>query len=191
MAAFLKAMLPEMLPNDCTFDINPYDGKDGLLSELEAHLKGYASWLPDDYRIVIIVDQDRDDCKQLKSQLEDICQSAGLQSRRAKGGPDWQVVTRIAMEELEAWYFGDWQAVKAAYPKVSPNIPQKAPYRHPDAIKGGTWEAFERVLKKKRYFKQGLPKVQVAQDIGQNIDPARNQSRSFQVFRDAILEAIA
>ena len=191
MAAFLEAMLPEMLPSDCTFDINPYDGKDGLLSDLEAHLKSYASWLPDDYRIVIIVDLDRDDCKQLKSRLEDICQNVGLQSRQVTGSSDWQVVTRIAVEELEAWYFGDWQAVKAAYPKVSPNIPQQAPYRNPDAIKGGTWEAFERVLKEKRYFSRGLVKIQAAQDIGPHIDPARNQSRSFQVFRDAILEAVA
>jgi hypothetical protein len=25
------------------------------------------------------------------------------------------VVNRLAIEELEAWYFGDWEAVRAAY----------------------------------------------------------------------------
>ena len=70
--------------------------------------------------------------------LERICDNAGLRSRRGAGSPDWQVVTRIAIEELEAWYFGDWEAVREAYPGVSPSVPQQAPYRDPDAIRGGT-----------------------------------------------------
>jgi len=48
----------------------------------------------------------------------------------------WQVVNRIAIEELEAWYFGNWPAVVATYPNVPENIPGKAPYRNPDAIAG-------------------------------------------------------
>ena len=100
-------------------------------------------------------------------------------------------MTRIAVEELEAWYFGDWQAVCAAYPRVSPNTPRQARYRDPDAIAGGTWEAFERILQQHGYFKPGLAKVQAAAAIGQQIDPARNRSHSFAVLRDAIAEATA
>ena len=100
-------------------------------------------------------------------------------------------MTRIAIEELEAWYFGDWPAVRAAYPGVSANIPGRAAYRDPDAIAGGTWEAFERILQRHGYFGQGLAKVQAATDIGDHIDAARNRSRSFAVFRDEIAEAAA
>ena len=186
MEAFLAAWLPRMLPENCSFGIYPYPGKDALLRKIGDRLRGYATWMPAEYRVVVIVDRDRDQCEELKSRLEEICESAGLRSRRAAGGPDWQVVTRIAIEELEAWYFGDWEAVRQAYPGASPKIPTQARYRDPDAIAGGTWEAFERVLKRHGYFK-----VRAATAIGRYIDPARNRSRSFAAFRDAIAEAAA
>ena len=187
MEAFLRAWLPGFLPAGCTFGTYPYPGKDALLRRIGDRLRGYAAWMPAEYRIVVVLDRDADDCMELKSALERICGSAGLRSRRAAGGPDWQVVTRIAIEELEAWYFGDWPAVRAAYPRLSPH----PPHRDPDAIRGGTWEAFERILQRHGYFRQGLLKVRAATDIGRHIDPARNRSRSFAVFRDAIAEAAA
>ena len=191
MEAFLNAWLPRCLPRHCTFEIHPYQGKPALLRQIGKRLRGYANWMPAEYRIVVVIDCDRDDCEELKSRLEQICERSGLRSRRAAGGPDWQVVTRIAIEELEAWYFGDWPAVRAAYPRVPANIPGQALRQGPDAIRGGTSEAFERVLQRHGYFKQGLAKVQAATDIGKHIDPARNRSPSFAVFRDAILEAVA
>ena len=191
MEAFLAAWLPRFLPEDCTSEIHPYPGRDALLRRIGDRLRGYATWMSAEYRIVVVVDRDGDECEELKPTLEQICEGAGLRSRHAAGGPDWQVVTRIAIEELEAWYFGDWLAVCAAYPSVSASIPSRAAYRDPDAIRGGTWEAFERVLQKHSYFRQGLAKVQAATAIGQHIDPARSRSRSFAVFRDAIDEAAA
>ena len=149
------------------------------------------AWIPDHYRIVLVVDRDRDDCQELKAKLEKICASAGFRSRRASQDSSWQVATRIVIEEIEAWYFGDWQAVREAYPRVSPKVPYKAAYRDPDAIKGGTKEAFERVLRQNGYFQQGLANVRAAQDIGRHMDSSRNRSRSFCVFRDAIAEAVS
>ena len=191
MEAFLAAWLPDFLPADCSFEIHPYPGKDALLRRIGDRLRGYANWMPAEYRIVVVVDRDADECRELKTRLEDICEGAGLRSRRADGGPAWQVVTRIAIEELEAWYFGDWAAVRAAYPRVSPKIPGRAAYRNPDAIQGGTWEALERIMQRHGYFRQGLAKVQAAADVGRHFDPARNRSRSFAAFRDAIAEAAA
>jgi hypothetical protein len=66
---------------------------------------------------------------------------------------------------LEAWYFGDWAAVVTAYPRVSISTHNRAAYRVPDAIAGGTWEAFERITKQAGYFQTGLPKPEVAQQI--------------------------
>jgi len=191
METFLNAWLHRTLPESCTFEVSAYRGKPALLRKLEARLKGYATWLPADWRIVVIVDRDDDECHELKSRLERLCADAGLRSRRAADGADWQVVTRIAIEELEAWYFGDWRAVRRAYPRVSPGIPRRARYRDPDAIRGGTWEAFERVMNEGGYFEEGLAKVEVAAAIGEHIDPASNRSHSFAVFRDAIAEASA
>lgn len=191
MEAFLTPLLKRCLPAGCTFQIHAHQGKLALLRKLENRLKGYASFLPENYRIVVIVDMDQDQCDQLKSTLEEACTHAGLRSRRAAGGPQWQVVTRIAIEELEAWYFGDWQAVCRAFPGVSTTIPRRAGYRKPDAIQGGTWEAFERVLKQGGHYKQGLPKVRAATAMGRYMKPDDNCSPSFQVFWQAITEAVA
>lgn len=191
MESFLRACLPRMLSENCSFDIHPYRGKNAMLRKIGKRLKGYARWMPAQCRIVVVVDRNGDTCEDLKLKLEDICRSAGLRSRRAVGGSDWQIVTRIAIEELEAWYFGDWEAVKAAYPGVSASVPDRPRYRNPDRIAGGTWEAFERVLQEYGYFRQGLAKVQAAGDIGKHIAPARNRSRSFAMFRDAVAEAVA
>lgn len=57
---------------------------------------------------------------------------------------------------------------------------------NPDAIKGGTWEALERVLQSKGYFKTGLRKMELARVVAPQMDPARNQSTSFACLRDAL-----
>ena len=190
MERFLAEWLPRMLPSDCTFAIHAHQGKHAMLRKLEGRLRGYAASMPPQCRIVIVVDRDNDDCLELKSRLEEICRRAGLRSRRAQGNPDWQVVTRIAIEELEAWYFGNWSAVRAAYPRISPNTPRQAAYRNPDAISGGTWEAFERILQKSGYFGQGMAKLKVATDIGREFDPTTSTSSSFWVFWNAISETV-
>ena len=192
MEAFLHELLPRLFPKDCPFfQIRVFQGKSDLLNKLQARLKGYAHW-PSNYgRIVVVVDCDDDDCHKLKQQLESAATAAGLRTRSGAGGASWQVVNRIAIEELEAWYFGDWEAVRGAYPKVSPTVPNQAKYRDPDAIKGGTWEAFERLLTQKGYFKNGLRKVEAARTIAAHINPACNRSHSFVKFRDALIEAMA
>jgi hypothetical protein len=190
MEAFLRTLLPRLLPNDRTFEVHPFQGKSDLLGKLQARLRSYAQWLPQDWRIVVVVDRDAEDCKQLKKRLEKMASNAGLVTRSGSRSKSWQLVNRIAIEELEAWYFGDWAAVCTAYPRVSANIPYQAGYRDPDAIGGGTWEAFERVLQRHGYFKGGLEKVATARSIGALVDPARSKSRSFLLFHEAIVEAI-
>ena len=190
MERFLESLLPRILPDDVTFDVHAFHGKRDLLRKLRARLQGYAAWIPDHYRIVVVVDRDDQDCRALKTELEDAAAARGLRTR-ARARSRWQVVNRIAIEELEAWYFGDWQAVLQVYPRVSPRVPRQARYRDPDDIRGGTWEAFERILQRGGYFRQGLPKVEVAGAIATAIDPVRNRSRSFRMLRDALAEATA
>lgn len=190
MAAFLQEFLPDHLP-DISVQIHPYRGKGDLLANLENRLRGYAGWLPTDWRIFVLVDRDDDDCHQLKQRLESIASRAGLLTRRQAAGSPYQVVNRIVIEELEAWYFGHPEAVCAAYPRVNPNVFRHRRYRNPDAIAGGTWEAMQRVLKGAGYFKGGLLKVEAARNIAIHIVPERNCSPSFKVFYKAILDAMA
>ncbi len=184
MEAVLLELLPRLLGGRC-FAIHPFQGKQDLLKQLPDRLRGYARWLPATWRVLVVVDRDDDDCHALKQRLEDAAKAAGLATRSTPAAGQYRVVNRLAIEELEAWFFGDWDAVRAAYPGVSASIPGIARYRDPDAIRGGTWEALERVLKKAGYFAGGLRKIQAAREISRHMDPDRNRSRSFRALRDA------
>ena len=187
MEAALRLLLPRVL-GALSFQIYPFQCKDELLKRLPERLRGYAAWLPDDYRIVVVVDRDDDDCHELKDRLEQMAKEAGLRTRRKSGRRPYQVVNRLAIEELEAWYFGDWDAVKAAYPKAPEGIPTKAKYRDPDRIAGGTWEALEGILQRAGYFQTGLRKIEAARAIAAHWQPEKNQSHSFQVFYQLLQE---
>lgn len=187
MEAALAALLPKML-GEISFQLHAHQSKQDLLGSLLPRLRGYARWLPPSYRLLVIVDRDGDDCLALKAKLDAAATEAGLNTRTRAGATACAVINRIAIEELEAWYFGDWNAVRAAYPRVPETIPSKAPFRDPDAIAGGTWEAFERVLRQAGYFKSGLRKIEAARLIAPRMDPHANISRSFGVLRSALLE---
>jgi len=187
MEMALRTLLPRIVAST-SFEVYPHQGKDELLRRLPERLRGYKSWIPPTWRIVIIVDRDDQDCAKLKASLEKMVTNAKLTTRSSARGKAYVVVNCIAIEELEAWYFGDWQAVCAAYPRVPPTHPSKSKYRDPDAITGGTWETFERVLQEAGYFREGLPKIEVARAIAENMSPERNTSRSFQFLRKVLAE---
>ena len=181
MEAALQTLLPRLL-GSITFNIHEHRGKPNLLARLPARLRGYANWMPPSWRIAVVVDRDADDEAQLRRRLDQIADDAGLGLQRPV------VINRLAIEELEAWYFGDWAAVRGAYPRVPANIPRQAAFRDPDAIAGGTWEAFERVLQGAGYHAGGLPKIAVARAVAEHMDPARNTSTSFCALRDVLAE---
>jgi len=187
MEAALRLMIPK-ISEGLSFEIYPHQCKRDLLDKLPARLRGYAAWMPQDWRIMVIVDRDDDDCKALKRRLEKAAKEAGLKTRTQRGAGGFQVVNRVAIEELEAWFFGDWNAVCDAFPGVDRKIPNKRKYRDPDAIAGGTWEALERILQRAGYFKGGLAKIEAARNIAERMNPEQNRSRSFCAFRDALRE---
>ncbi len=191
MEAFLRALLPRLLPAGRSFEVHAFQGKADLLLKLQARLRGYAAWLPADWRLKVVVDRDDDDCRDLKRRLEATASRAGLVTRSTARGRQWQLVNRIAIEELEAWYFGDWYAVRAEYPGVPASVAKRQGLRDPDGIAGGTWEAFERVMQRHGYFRQGLAKIDAARRIGARVDVGRERSASFIAFHRAVMEALA
>lgn len=112
MEAFLRTLLPRLLPETCGHEIHAFQCKSDLKRKLPARLRAYARWLPEDWRIFVLVDRDRDDCRDLKNELEETARGSGL--RTISRDERWQLANRIVVEELEAWYFGNWEAVRRA-----------------------------------------------------------------------------
>jgi len=184
--AFLQGILGKLLPSGSTWSFIVFQGKHDLLANLTPRLNAYQKWIPADYKLVVLVDEDREDCGRLKARLEAAASAAGLATKTNPTNGAFVVLNRIAVEELEAWFFGDPAAMVIAFPGVAPSIGTKAPFRNPDAIAGGTWEALERVLQKAGYFGGGLPKIQVAREMAKHMDPARNTSVSFVHFKQGL-----
>ena len=185
--AALTAILPSILSDNVSFDFHVFKGKEDLLKKLPERLKTYRRWIPNDWRIVVLIDEDRKDCHELKANLEKAAHEAGFVTKsNAPPDEDFQVVNRIAIEELEAWYFGDVEAMHTAYPRIPINLQSKAKYRNPDAIQGGTSEALEHLLIQNNYYRGWIPKPTVAQNIAQHMVPSRNRSKSFQVFVEGL-----
>jgi hypothetical protein len=103
------------------FQIHPHGGKGKLpanpaakpsptdrtlFGQLPATLRAYAV-KGRNVCVVVLVDQDDDDCTQLLADLHAML--AALKTRPAN------VLFRIAMEEIEAWFLADRAAVLAAY----------------------------------------------------------------------------
>lgn len=179
--AALSTLVPKIVPG-CTFQLHPHQGKSDLIGRLPAKLKGYAKSLPKDWRIIVVIDQDRSDCVALKKQILAMGERAKLPS---------SLLCRIAVEELEAWFLGDPAAIATAYPGVRRDFGAKKRFRDPDAIQGGTWEALEYLLKEAGHFPSGLTKIAAARTIAAHMTVDANVSRSFQVFREGLRRLMA
>lgn len=195
MEAFLIDFIPRNVPMEAGWKIIDHGSKWQLLRRLPDRLRGYAK-MPYHYRprTLVLVDKDDDDCAVLKSELERICLLSQLTSRTsAAGTATFDVINRIVIEELEAWYFGDVVALTQAWPGVSTTLGQQAKFRDPDAIAGGTHETLLRVLQRAGYFRglDRLPKIDSARRMGSMVERTRNQSASFQQFVTGLDELVA
>jgi hypothetical protein len=181
-------LLPRIIQTEFSYKIFPHQGKMDLLKKLPNRLRAYRNWLPEDWRILVLIDADQEDCYDLKERLDQFARQAGLVPKSDAANDRFQVLNRLAIEELEAWYFGDVEAIHAAYSQVDANLGRRARYRDPDSIRGGTWEALERELKKVGYFQQGLGKIAAAKEISVHMIPERNRSVSFRKFKQGLIE---
>lgn len=189
--AALQNLIPKICGDGISFAIHAYRSKSDLLNKLPKRLRGYRNFMPQDWRIVVLVDEDRENCISLKEKLDNAVKDAGLDAKGyVRNGSSFQALNRIVVEELEAWFFGDVEAIHQAYERVPLTLDTKSAYRDPDAIKGGTWEAMERELQRAGYFKSGLAKIEAARAISANMVPSRNRSHSFQVFQCGLLDIL-
>ncbi len=186
MEAALREIMPKILPKQTTWKPINLGSKHKLLKKLPSRLRAYRKRINkgENLKIIILVDQDNDDCYKLKQRVEGIAHEAGLTTRATTPHQgDFQVLTRIVVEELEAWFMGDIDALKAAFRSLNS---VKFPSRFDNPDKGGTWECLHRFLKKNGIYRSTYPKTDAARKIARHMDPTRNRSRSFQVFYQGV-----
>lgn len=131
MKNLLEHILPKVLPDGFELDINcfvrPHQGKSDLQKSIPKKVKAY-QYFPQAVRLIIIHDQDSNDCKLLKKSLIDLIE---------KENSTQPYLIRIACRELENWYLGDMKSIESVYPSFhAAKYVRKAKYRNPDNVFG-------------------------------------------------------
>lgn len=171
---------------DLKYAVREFNGKPDLLRKLPGRLRGYASYA-ERPQVVVLVDQDREDCRELKARLEGMAEAAGLVTKTSALGADFQVCNRIVVQELEAWALGDESAVLEAFPRVR-SFAKKANFRNPDQLEKPS-KHLERLLQGHGYYEAGLSKLDCAQRVASHLTIDASLSPSFRAFA-ALLPAL-
>lgn len=163
-----KGRLPENLLS------RPDPANRTLLHQLPAKLRGYAHLGPA-YCVLVLVDADNDDCRELKRSL--------VAAYQALDRKPPLVLFRIAVEETESWLIADVDAVKAAYPRADW---RKLERIAPDAVVGA-WEKLAEALGSKRLQHSGADKAEWARQIC----PHLNLNQPFSPSLAALVSGVA
>lgn len=197
-AKLLTALLPKLIGEQGdphTWRIHAYKGvgrlpknldkntdaaKRILLNQLPRLLCGYGQ-TPGVDAVLVVLDNDRHDCAKFLTELKALLGACN---------PAPKTLFRLAIEEIEAWYLGDRQAILAAYPRAKKEVLR---YYEQDSI-CGTWEVLadaiypggSAAIKKTGWPLPGQVKAEWAEKIGPLLDPYRNQSPSFIKLREGL-----
>ena len=165
MKALLDGLLPRLFP-DLSFLCVSHDGKGDLEKSIPRKLRG---WREPGARFVIVRDNDRGDCKALKEHLRGLCSVR----------QEEHCLIRLACQELEAWYFGEPDALAEAFKKESlRKIGSRARFRRPDAV---PYPASELAKLVPRYQKVSGSRV-----LADHLTRERNCSPSFQAMMNGV-----
>ncbi len=197
--ALLEVLLPKLLGEQGsphTWRLHPYKGigklppkmsaagdpaKRILLDQLQRLLNGFGK-TPGIDAVLVVLDSDRRDSKAFLKELHQLLEKCTT--------PPALTHFRLAIEEMEAWYLGDREALLAAYPHAKKDVLKR--YQQ-DSI-CGTWELLadavypggSKALKDAGWPLPGQIKYQWAEEIGPLLEPERNQSPSFRKLCDGL-----
>jgi len=201
-AKLLEAVLPKLLGeqgSSHSWRVHSYKGigripanlnaggdpaKRILLEQLPRVLRGYGK-TPGIDAVVVVLDSDRRTCVGFLSELKGLFVGCY---------PAPNTMFRLAIEELEAWYLGDLEALRAAYPNAKADVLN----RYVQDSVCSTWELLadavyaggSGAIKKAGWPLPGKIKCEWAEKIGPLLDPDRNTSPSFGKLRDGLRRLI-
>ncbi len=151
-----------------------------LLDRLPMILRGYRN-TPGIDAVVVVVDADNRDCKAFLRELNAVAIDCDFAER---------TMFRLAIEELEAWYFGDRAAILTSYPRARRHMLDA--YEQDSVC--ATWEHLAVALRfadanasaRRLGGDAGRIKHEWAERIGPVMDVEQNQSPSFCKLRDGL-----
>lgn len=151
-----------------------------LLNELPRLLRGYRQ-TPGIDAVVVVLDADHRDCRPFLEELRALAAACDMADT---------TLFRLAIEEMEAWYFGDRDAILEAYPKAKRAVLEAYVQ---DAV-CGTWEMLADAIypggvdaiKKVGWPLPGQLKYEWATEIGVCMNVEENRSPSFGKLRDGL-----
>ena len=169
-----EVVLPQVLPQNMAFRILIHQGKKDLEKTLAEKITSLSKIKG--AKILITIDQDTNDCKQLKQKL------TGLIGKNCSC--DYKI--RIVCKELESWLLGDLSAIEKAFPRFrSMSFLKKTQMRDVDKIKGKPSDFLLSIIPDYKDRKK-LPKLEFSKKIAPFLDIANNSSVSFNHTMDAI-----
>lgn len=155
-----------------------------LLDQLPRLLQGYGR-TPGIDAVVVVLDTDRRDCKDFLQELKSVARSCN---------PSPRTLFRLSVEEMEAWYLGDREALLKAYPRAKLEVLN----RYVQDSVCGTWELLAdavqaggvAAIKKAGWPSTGQIKHEWAEKIGPFMSLNQNVSPSFGKFRDGLSQLV-
>jgi len=106
----LEILLPKIMPKGYELNVNvflrPHNGKSDLKASIPKKVKAFSNPILNK-KVVIMIDMDNNDCKELKQSLQELVTKNGT----------GESLIRIVCRELEGWYLGDMPAIQKAYPQ--------------------------------------------------------------------------
>jgi len=174
MKEFLEGILPRLGFNPEDFKIKSHHGKGDLKHNLDNIVP---SWSKKANQIIVLIDQDTDDCLKLKNEIR---------KKMILCSCDYKI--RIACYELEAWFLGDMDAIKQCSERFDPDSHRnKEEFRDIDSIhmpKPST--LIEKIAPdlKKIYSRKDKFASEISKHI--NLESKVNKSHSFNVFLETI-----
>ena len=153
-----------------------------LLDQLPRLLQGYGKTVGID-AVVVVLDTDNRECSAFLTELKSLL---------ANCKPAPHTLFRLAIEETEAWYFGDKQSILQAYPRAKRDVIG----RYTQDSVCGTWELLadavypggSAAIKKTGWPLPGQIKHEWAEKITPFMDINQNISPSFIKLRDVLLQ---
>jgi len=162
----LEQLLPKILPEQYVLNENvflrPHQGKQDLQKSIPKKVQAF-SYFADPVVIIVMHDQDSNDCMKLKNKLSSFFENY-----------PYPYLVRIVCIELEAWYIGDMDAIENVYSNFkAKKYKNVSKFRKPDSC-----NAADELKKIIPAFKKG----HAARNIPRYFNIERNNSESFRQF---------